>query len=237
MHDETTRKKHRTFERNAQNVITITVRNGKLCCSRRIGNKRRKFMTSKTISSVAGPGKLLVSDAENAINQKAVELGPARTGGSSVSLLETAGTGFRKRYRGCDIYYSEATGAHEVHGAIREKYKLLGEANGSLGLPTSDEQDAQDAEALGDQKGRFGKFEHGAVYWSPRTGPRAIYRTDHLARWASTGGEMGPLGYPVADTHAYRSNGFNSLPVFWTLFENGAVFSSEDDVELVVDIS
>ena len=101
-------------------------------------------MTSKTISNVAGPGTLLVSDAENAINQKAVELGPARTGGSSVSLLENAGTGFRKRYRGCDIYYSEATGAHEVHGAIREKYRLFGEADGSLGLPTSDEQDAQE---------------------------------------------------------------------------------------------
>jgi uncharacterized protein with LGFP repeats len=193
-------------------------------------------MTSKTISNVAGPGMLLVSDAENAINQKAVELGPARTGGSSVSLLEDAGTGFRKRYRGCDIYYSEATGAHEVHGAIREKYRLFGEADGSLGLPTSDEQDAQDAKALGDQKGRFNKFEHGAIYWSPRTGSKAIYRPDHLRKWASTGGEIGPLGYPVADTHAYGSHGSDLLSVCWTLFENGAVFSSEDDVELVLDL-
>ena len=193
-------------------------------------------MTSKTISNVAGPGTLLVSDAENAINQKAVELGPARTGGSSVSLLENAGTGFRKRYRGCDIYYSEATGAHEVHGAIREKYRLFGEADGSLGLPTSDEQDAQDAEALGDQKGSFNKFEHGAIYWSLRTGPKAIDRPDHLHKWAGTRGEIGQLGYPVADTHAYGGHGSEPLLVFWTLFENGAVFSSEDGVELVVDL-
>ena len=193
-------------------------------------------MTSKTISNVAGPGTLLVSDAENAINQKAVELGPARTGGSSVSLLENAGTGFRKRYRGCDIYYSEATGVHEVRGAIREKYRLFGEADGSLGLPTSDEQDAQDAEALGDQKGSFNKFEHGAIYWSPRTGPKAIDRPDHLHKWAGTRGEIGQLGYPVADTHAYGGHGSEPLLVFWTLFENGAVFSSEDGVELVVDL-
>lgn len=47
-----------------------------------------------------------------------------------------------------------------------------------------------------DHQGRFAKFEHGYVYWHPRTGavavPNAIFET-----WAEHGYELGPLGYPT----------------------------------------
>lgn len=47
-----------------------------------------------------------------------------------------------------------------------------------------------------DGEGRFAKFEHGYVYWHPRTGavavPNEIFET-----WAEHGYELGALGYPT----------------------------------------
>src|SRR5262249_47894068 len=37
------------------------------------------------------------------------------------------------------IHWSPATGAHETHGAIRDRWAALGWEGGSLGFPTSDE--------------------------------------------------------------------------------------------------
>jgi hypothetical protein len=58
--------------------------------------------------------------ARQAIDIKARELGGLP--GVPVSDVEWVGTGFVRRYQGCDIYYSNQTGAHEVHGDIRAKY-------------------------------------------------------------------------------------------------------------------
>jgi hypothetical protein len=61
------------------------------------------------------------------------------------------------------IYWTYATRAHEVHGAIRDKWAALGWETSWLGYPTSDEMPfAQD--------GRVSTFEHGAIYWWPDTG-------------------------------------------------------------------
>src|SRR5262249_599347 len=71
-----------------------------------------------------------------AITAKADALGRAFTG-APVSWLEEVPGGHRVRYQRCEIYYSPATGAFEVHGDIAAKYNALGAA--TLGLPTSDE--------------------------------------------------------------------------------------------------
>jgi hypothetical protein len=56
------------------------------------------------------------------------------------------------------IYWSPSTGAHEVHGAIREKWKAVGWEAGPLGYPTSDEYDVAN--------GRASDFEHGTITWN-----------------------------------------------------------------------
>jgi hypothetical protein len=61
----------------------------------------------------------------------------------------------------CTIYYSGATGAFEVHGDIRTKYRDLGGPAGQLGFPTSDEGDIPGASA----PARYNTFQNGSLLW------------------------------------------------------------------------
>jgi uncharacterized protein with LGFP repeats len=71
-----------------------------------------------------------------------------------------------------DIYWSPASGAHVVYGAIRDKWLSVGGPTSWLGLPTTDELAAPDG--LGvfprDAHGRVSYFQRGLIYWSPSTG-------------------------------------------------------------------
>jgi uncharacterized protein with LGFP repeats len=57
------------------------------------------------------------------------------------------------------IYWTPRTGAHEVHGAIRARWELIGLERSKLGYPTSDEH------ANGSV--RQNNFEHGFIDWDP----------------------------------------------------------------------
>ena len=51
-----------------------------------------------------------------------------------------AGEGFGQNFAGGKIFFTPATGAHIMHGAILEKYESLGgPADSDLGFPTIDE--------------------------------------------------------------------------------------------------
>jgi hypothetical protein len=64
-------------------------------------------------------------------------------------------------FEGGSIYWSPKTGAHEVRGAIRDKYKELGWETGDLGYPTSGEVSLPD--------GLRSDFEHGSITWTRST--------------------------------------------------------------------
>jgi hypothetical protein len=105
--------------------------------------------------------------------------------------------------------------AFEVHGDIRAKYDALGGGAGPLGLPLTDETTAPDG------VGRYNHFENGSIYWTPRTGPMMV-RGAVRDRWAASGWERGPLGYPVEDQHRMALRG--PLPLIeWCRFENGLI--------------
>ena len=57
------------------------------------------------------------------------------------------------------IYFSGATGAWEVYGAIWAKWQGTGGVSGRLGFPTSGETDTP---ASG---GRFNEFQNGVIVW------------------------------------------------------------------------
>jgi hypothetical protein len=59
------------------------------------------------------------------------------------------------------ILWSSATGAHEVHGLIRDAYVREGLDAGCLGLPTSDEEKANGS------NGRISNFQGGVITWKP----------------------------------------------------------------------
>lgn len=63
------------------------------------------------------------------------------------------------------IYWTATTGAHEVHGDIRERWKQMGWERSTLGYPTSDEHDAAGG-------GRISDFERGSI--RQRTVPASL---------------------------------------------------------------
>ena len=153
------------------------------------------------------------TNAVKAIQSKAVALGYGAAS-QSVSVTGVPG-GYMGHLDNNDIYVATGGHAFEVHGAIRAKYDALGGATGALGLPTTDETGTPDG------VGRFNHFDHGSIYWTPRTGPMTVRGTVRN-RWAASGWERGPLGYPVQDQHRMALLG--PLPlVEWCLFENGVI--------------
>ena len=87
----------------------------------------------------------------------------------SPEQVSTDGQGRFRTYQNSTLYWSQRTGAREVHGAIREQYIQLGAENSRLGYPISDELLAPDG------SGRISNFEHGSIYWNMRTGSRIDY--------------------------------------------------------------
>lgn len=103
-----------------------------------------------------------------AIRQKWAQLGWERSplGYPSTDEIGTPdGAGRYNHFKnGGSIYWTPATGAQAVWGAIRERWAQLGWEQGYLGYPTSDESDFPEG-------GRANTFQNGGIYWWPDTGP------------------------------------------------------------------
>jgi uncharacterized protein with LGFP repeats len=149
----------------------------------------------------------------------AIDAKYAALGGSSGLLgaptsAEAAAPGGRFRsYQGGTIYWSTATGAYEVHGAILDRWSALGRLNGT-GYPQSDERIAPDG------VGRFNHFQGGSIYWTPGTGAWAVHGAIREA-WGRLGWEGGSLGYPLVNESPTkdgigRYNHFQSGSIYWT---------------------
>jgi hypothetical protein len=76
-------------------------------------------------------------------------------------MKDSAVIGRISEFERCTIYWSTGTGAFEVHGAIRDKYKAVQGPSGDLGFPTSDEADVPGAAA----PARYNTFQHGSIVW------------------------------------------------------------------------
>ncbi|MEY8350898.1 hypothetical protein AALF16_21945 [Bacillus cereus] len=96
------------------------------------------------------------------------------------------------------IWWHPETGAHEVHGAIHEKWFSLGYL--LFGYPITDELMTPD---------RIGRFNHfravhepgkpeKSIYWTRQTGAHAVTGVIR-AEWARLGWEKSSLGYPISD--------------------------------------
>lgn len=98
------------------------------------------------------------------------------------------------------IYWSPATGASVLRGAILDKWRSVGFETGALGYPTTDE-------ICGLANGGCGQyFQGGMIYWSPATGAAVVSRTV-LEAWRAAGSEAGRLGYPTSDELGGLPNG------------------------------
>lgn len=110
-------------------------------------------------------------------------------------LTTPDGRGRYNHFQGGSIYWTQETGAWEVHGSIRAKWEQLDWEKGILGYPITDETVTPDG------VGRFNHFQKGSIYWTPTTGAHEVHGLIR-AKWESLGWETGALGYPVSDEYA-----------------------------------
>ena len=124
------------------------------------------------------------------------------------------GIGRYNHFTGGSIYWTPATGAHEVHGGIRDKWAALGWELGVAGYPTTDET------ATPDGTGRFNHFTGASIYWTPATGAHEVHGLI-AAHYGELGGPTSLLGYPLTDETATpdgtgRFNHFTGGSIYWT---------------------
>jgi len=124
--------------------------------------------------------------------------------GNPIADLELgAKDGFFRRYEKGAIYVSPTGTAHEVHGAIYQKYLALRAEAGFLGFPETDEQST----SLG--TGRFNHFQGGSIYWTESTGAWEIHGAIRI-NWWELGGDRSDLGYPISDEENWTNPSNNS---------------------------
>ncbi|RBY77804.1 hypothetical protein DQ238_14165 [Geodermatophilus sp. TF02-6] len=130
-----------------------------------------------------------------------------------------AGGGCFQHFTGGSIYWSPATGAHTVGGAIRDRWAGLNWEYSALGYPTSDWTTTPDGAA------QYVHFQTGSIYWSAATGARVLSGAVY-DKWASTGWETSPLGLPTSDVTATpdgrgRYAHFQRGSVYWSAATGG----------------
>ncbi len=103
-----------------------------------------------------------------AIDAKARELGAGL--GSPLSDVQAAGDGSGRvrTFQNGSIYWSPSTGAHEVHGGIREQWNSAGAERGRLGFPISDETASRDG------RSRVSRFQNGSVVYDITSGTTRV---------------------------------------------------------------
>ncbi len=123
--------------------------------------------------------------------------------------------GSAQDFHGGQVFWSQATSAHPVAGAIGGTYQATVGPGGPLGLPVSDERAAPDGH------GRFQAFRGGVIYWTPQTGAQVV-RGAILDQWGKQGFERGPAGYPTgAESKTPNRDGVVQG------FQNGPIYFSE----------
>jgi hypothetical protein len=96
------------------------------------------------------------------------------------------GIGRYNHFQHGSIYWTPTTGAHEVHGAIRDRWAALGWERSSLGYPVSDETDEVDG------SGRVSLFEHGAIHWKRADGTITVQSDANMLLGPQQGGTDRP---------------------------------------------
>ncbi|HYI61035.1 MAG TPA: DUF4214 domain-containing protein [Acidimicrobiales bacterium] len=163
----------------------------------------------------------LSDECDSAITRRYYALGgPAGFLGvrTTVEASTPEGGGRYAAYQGGRLYWSGATGAHEVHGSLLDLYALSGYTGGPYGFPTSDVVTGAGGRA------RISRFQKGAIYkWTPGTfGVPAPYWNTYQAYGAES--TNGALGLPTGASRTV-TGGARYIP-----FERGRIYRRGDTV-------
>ena len=172
-------------------------------------NATKAFTTDPPDLAANLAGVEVPSDATTAIN-----LAWRAAGGLNGALGARQGAqyavgdnGAAQDYARGKIFYSPATGAHAVTGAILSKYDALGGPKSDLGLPIGTEADGG---APNSRVSAFSAPDKPVIFWTPDNGA-IVVRGAINAAWAKLGGATGTLGVPTGEV---KVNGDTSTQTF-----------------------
>ena len=104
--------------------------------------------------------------------------------------------GYYQHFEGADgssIFWTPRTGAHEIWGAIRQRWIELGWEWSPLGYPVT--SPARSADGVGLYQ-HFEGSGGASIFWTPGTGAHEVWGPIRQ-RWAELGWEWSALGYPT----------------------------------------
>ncbi|WP_456567712.1 LGFP repeat-containing protein, partial [Blastococcus sp. SYSU D00695] len=133
--------------------------------------------------------RVLPADVVAAWQASGAETGPlGHPTGDPVAAA--GGTGTVTAFEHGQVFASGGVGA-ALWGAVLDRYTAGGGPAGTLGRPRTN------VTALAGG-GAYAHFERGSIYWTPATGARLVTGS-FRDRWAASGWESGPLGYPTSE--------------------------------------
>lgn len=197
------------------------------------GGRYSDFKKESVITSVYWKAGIGAFETHGLIKAKYLERGGPCTLGypttdETATEADPAGR-YNHFSNGYSIYWKPATGAHEVRGAIRDKYLALGGPDGFLGFPCTGET-VTGVWALG----RYNNFEGGSIYWMAQTGAHEVHGAIR-ERWEALGGVVSWLGYPLTDES--QVSGFSGDGRY-NKFQGGAIYYYPDSgVAEVMDLA
>jgi hypothetical protein len=127
-------------------------------------------------------------------------------------MSDSLAIGRISEFEGCSIFWSVNSGAFEVHGDIRNKYRSVGGPAGDLGFPTSDESDVPGASA----PARYNTFQNGSIVWFGSTAETYVCLAFDIT-----------LGRVDTVESEGWGRGQNDVYMYATIEDNGHVIHSE----------
>jgi D-arabinan endo alpha-(1,5)-arabinofuranosidase len=118
--------------------------------------------------------------------------GPRAAIGRPVSGEQAVGGGARQVFRHGRIFWSAATGAHDVPGALLATYRKWGGPRSSLGWPVTGPRVAAHG-------GHKLLFQRGVIFSRPDIGAHVVYGAI-LRYWRHHGAASSWIGYPTVNT-------------------------------------
>ena len=158
-----------------------------------------------------------VQTALSPIAKRYLDLGGTRStlGPTIGNELAIAG-GKVQRYQNGEIYWSSATGAHVVFGAIDTNYRAFGGPRSVLGFPTTD------LVPTGYGVGFRTEFVGGSIYYTFKSRAHVVLGAIR-AKWLASGGVRSSLGYPTTDEYVVtggRRSDFQRGSITWARATN-----------------
>ena len=133
--------------------------------------------------------------------------------GNEVQAAGQPGGVVQQSFTNGHFYFSPATGARGVQGAIDGKYQALGGSASFLGLPLTNELTTPNG------LGFYTRFQNGYIYYTGTGGIAYEVHGAILAEWGRQGYETSRFGFPVSDEYQfgpYRRSDFQGGSILYT---------------------